>query len=895
MRISRKAVAVFLITAACVFALLVVSLNTLIGRNHDRIREEIQKALGRPLEFNQLQLSLWGGLGFSATDLRIAEDPRFAATPFIQTRELRMNVRWLPLLLGRVAIKEFTLAQPEIQIIKSEAGKLNISTLFTPASEAPPANGARKAQPDREPKRRVPVALSVSGLRVSQGRIHYIDRAAKEPFEMQVQNLEMSLKGSALTGNADLKLAASLSENQGQNISVEGRLGPYAVEREWTQYPLDLHVSVDSLLMPNLTRALPLLRDKIPSYLGINGPLSIKAHLSGTLERPKIRDVIVAGPFFGATEKNTSLTGDVDLSRSGAWKDAVVKGKVVINPVTLDRLRLVPFLQPALPAGLSADGPLSVAGELSGSLEDLEVHARVKAEASAVRFGEWLKKDKGLPAQLELNLRNRKDRLVLDTSELTLHNLKLKFSGALDESPERVLTLRLRLDRSNLSGWEGLIAPLSSYQTRGTLEFDLSVKKALGVPSGELELRGGLSLTDVQAKEKNSGRGFDQLNSKVSFLGKQIRVERSSLRLGSSTLAFEATVPDLTSPAMQYTVWSPKLSLTDVTGHPAILSAWIKDLKSTGALQNGRGQTTLKGNVSASQGSAQEILYRNLQGEISWSPGSASVKGLSFQALGGTFRADGVWAKSAPRQQRLALNARVDGMDLKALLTQKFPTFKDHIAGKLDLTARVRAEGKNGSFWQDSLRGEGETEIRQGIVKDVNLVEQVLGKVTGLPGISDLLSSGLRARYRSLLQNRDTAFDKLAATFTIADKRIHTRDLLLATRDYTVKGEGWIGFDKTMRWNGELVMSSQFTQELMREHRNVRYLLDRQGKLAVPFRLEGTLPQVQPKPDAQWLAAQIQRGLLQRGLERALGGEKEKKGKERQDWIQKGLEKLFGK
>ncbi|MBI2360426.1 MAG: hypothetical protein HYV04_16245 [Deltaproteobacteria bacterium] len=104
MRLSRKAVAVSLFAAACAFALL-VSLNTLVERNQDRIREEIQRAIGRPLKFNQLQLGLWGGPGLTATDLRIAEDPRFAATPFIQTRELRVKVRWLQLLLGRIAIR----------------------------------------------------------------------------------------------------------------------------------------------------------------------------------------------------------------------------------------------------------------------------------------------------------------------------------------------------------------------------------------------------------------------------------------------------------------------------------------------------------------------------------------------------------------------------------------------------------------------------------------------------------------------------------------------------------------------------------------------------------------------------------------------------------------------
>jgi hypothetical protein len=658
---------------------------------------------------------------------------------------------------------------------------------------------------------------------------------------------------------------------------------------------LDLKVTVDSLLFSNLTRALPLARETIPSYLGINGPVSLKAKLSGTFDRPRIPELNITGLFFGATERNTTVEGELDFSRGGTWKEGELKGKIVINPVGLDRLRLVPFLQQVLPASLSADGPLSVSSELSGRVEDLAVRALIEATEGEIRYGNWLRKAKGLPAALELNLRSLKNRLLVETSRLTIHNLKLDFSGALEESAERLLSLRFLLAQGSLSGWDGLIIPLAAYQTQGTLDLDLSIEKGLGAPQGELRLRGNLSLAGAQAKHKDGGRGIDQLNMRATFLGNQIRVERSSLRLGSSTLALEATMADLMRPAIQYTLWSPKLSLVDLTAQPAYQSAWLKGLKSTGIVQNEKDSATLTGSFSSTEGSLQDIPYTNLQGEVSWTPRGTSITGLSLHALGGTIRADGSWEQKGAESQRLALNARIEGMDLKSFVSQKFPRFKDHVTGKLNLKAKLRAEGKNGSSWQENLRGEGETEIRDGIVKDVNLPGRVLDKVTGLPGIPQLLAAPLPARYRSVLDRRYTLFQKLAASFRIAERKIYARELVLATPDYTVQGEGWLGFDKTMRWAAELVMSPQFAREIVKEHGNARYLLDRQGKLAVPFRVEGTLPQIQPKPDTQWLAEQIQRGLAHKGPERAPAAETEQRRKEREDWIQKGLEKLFGK
>jgi len=105
MKISRKSFAIILMGLALVATILLTSLNTLIDKNRDRIRDEIRKATGRSITFEELQLSLWGGLGLAAKNLRIAEDPRFAATPIIQTKELKMQVGWLPLLFGKIEIK----------------------------------------------------------------------------------------------------------------------------------------------------------------------------------------------------------------------------------------------------------------------------------------------------------------------------------------------------------------------------------------------------------------------------------------------------------------------------------------------------------------------------------------------------------------------------------------------------------------------------------------------------------------------------------------------------------------------------------------------------------------------------------------------------------------------
>ena len=106
------------------------------------MHQELQRFLGKDATFDRLEASLWGGLGFSAKEFRIADNPRFAATPVVRAKELRLGVSLLQLLLGRIVINSLTFQAPEFQIITDERGLLNLSEL------AVPKEGNQSAYPD---------------------------------------------------------------------------------------------------------------------------------------------------------------------------------------------------------------------------------------------------------------------------------------------------------------------------------------------------------------------------------------------------------------------------------------------------------------------------------------------------------------------------------------------------------------------------------------------------------------------------------------------------------------------------------------------------------------------------------------------------------------------------
>jgi hypothetical protein len=856
MKISHKAIAIGLIASAFVVATFLISIKIVVDQNSDRLVQEIQRTVGRRVAFDQLRLDLWRGPGLSVKLLRVAEDSRFAATPLIQAKELRFQLGWLALLLGHLEVKRLILDEPEIQIIRNEAGDLNLFALAL-TKEGPPEAKEKRAQ--ATPR------LRISSVRVANAKIYYVDRFLKEPVEIVIRNVDLDVTGLSLTGRAKIKLAANLFESQRQNIRLEGRVGPLPDRTDPAQQPLDLHVRADPLLLQQLTRAIPSLRETADFYLGVTGPVTIKARLLGTIRHPRITDFSLTGAVFGSNKDNASVSGEWDFSHADSWTEGKIKGKITLNSVSLDQVRKLPAVRRALPSSLVSGGLLGVTADVDGRWDDLNVRAVIQAGNSDIQYRDWFRKIKGIPADIELKGKRQKDRLLFEEASLTIHNTKLLFSGTLEAHPERLLILKLRSERADLTGWDRLLPWLSSYSPSGNLRIDLSVKKNFGSRDRSTDIRGNFDLAGVRLKGKNGGRSIEKITASVSFLGREARVDNGSMRLGPSDLSFQATLPDLSRPVVSYALQSPRLNVGYFTGLAENKTDEMSAVFSKGEIQIGREKTSLQGKITSANGVVQELPYRDLHGDISWSPGNLSFRNVTFHALSGILRGAVDWETQAENSQRLALEPHIENVDLKILLAQKFPKFKDHIEGKLNLIAKLSGASKNGLSLQGNLQGQGETQLVNGTIRDFNLIELVLSKITALPGMSDLDSSRISARYSTLMERRDTPFSRLTATFTVGEGRILSKDFHMVTPDYSIYGQGWVGFDKSLRWNATLVMSGPLTRELVQEHKNIRYLLDRQGRLAIPFRLEGTLPRVQAKPDLQKLAEAIQRGFRSRG------------------------------
>ena len=869
-------------TFAVTILILVHSFNTLAGNNREQVQQELQKLLGKDVAFDGLETTLWDGVGFSAQEFRIADDPRFAATPFLHAKELRLGLSLWRLFIGQVVINSLTFQAAEFQIITNEAGLLNTSALASREHELSEFPKFRTASPE---KRRSAVSFMISKIRVMNGRLDFIDRSVKEPAELQVKNIELEAQGLEFTGRTKIKFVAAVTEGLSRDIRIEGLLGPVQRGHDWPQQPVDLEMQFDSLYLPSLARALPFLRNKIPRELNVTGPMSLRAKLTGTLQRPHVTDITLKVPFFGSSDYNATLEGSVVFPETRDWAEAELKGTLKLDRINLLQLRALPFVQQFMPVALVTEGTANLSSRFEGTWDRLRIGALIQADSSEFRFGGWLSKPPGISAKLRAQISRQKNGFALHESLLNLGNSRMVLSGMVDDSATPRFQLKLHGDRGELAAWSQLVSPLSFYRVGGTVDWDILFEKNLAVIDGSWKVRGKLNLADTELRHKESDRKIDHLNATVAFLGTEARVENATFRLGSSNIILAASIADLGHPSVSYKLWSQELRLADLPAFPENKSIRLKNVSSSGDIQVLDGAPLLTGTVVSPNGSVNDIVFQDMRADLAWSSAGIEIKNLSLQALNGTVRSEGTWVASGESSRRFEFASRANSVDVQSLLGQTIPQIQNRITGQLDFRGKFNAAAQDGKAVQDALKGSGEAFIQHGTIKDFNLIAQFF-----LRGSRALRSPRLPANLVALMNRRDTPFDLLRANFTVEQKRIRTDNLLLSTPDYTITGAGWTGFDRTIQWNGLLLVSPGVTQELQREYKTIRYFVDRRGRLAVSFRVEGTLSNVSIKPDNRALAQAFRWGSSEGGNEAA---EPEKK--DRRDWFRRPLDKLLNR
>ena len=861
-KLAIAAVILLILSALVAFALL--NLERLVNRNKDYILAQAEQALGRKVAVEDIGVTVWGGIGVRLKNFALADDRAFSPRDFVRAADLQVNVELLPLLRKELRVKRLILHQPVITVIRDKKGKFNFASLGGPDRQ----EGQKETARTPSPAATVPLPLLVSLVDVAEGEVRYVDR--KDGIDLRVSHIDLTVEDLGFDRPVSVKLSAAILAER-QNIKINGRVGPFPSTLDYSAVPLEGKIEISSLNIGDLQRMFPQIKQYLPRGLGLSGPLQAKTRVSGSLKALTLSEVEISAAVFGADKPNLQLTGGAGpLDKS--LKDLSMKGNVTLGPVALANLRRFAPLKEILPRDLRADGPLSLSAHVDGTLEDLALTGKLEATASAISLGDRFHKPKGVPFLLSTEARVTKKKIALQKANIKLHTLKLTGTGAITRGKTPVLRLALDSSRTDLAGWEKIVPLVQGYDLSGGAELHARIKglmKKDRIP----DITGSLTLTGLRAQLPQLPHPVTAKRATITFAGQRATLGETILQLGKSEIRLAAQVERLTPLTLTYRLSAPELWMADLregTGsskRPEVM----RDVKSDGRAGIKKGSLSYQGKISSARGTIAGVDYTDLKARISMAGQVATIESFRLRAYNGTLQGQGRYdlRKTPPR---FTLTSQVRGMELAQFFRSTSATAPKYIRGGVNLDLKLAGSGNRWEDIQRALTGQGQAEVLNGALLDVNIAEGALTGLTGVPGLSLFISPNTRSKYPAIFGTRNTEFGQLKGSMNIRGGKIHLDNLLIAAADWAVRGKGWVTLDQALNLRAQLVLSEQLSTDLMRDMKLLKYLADRQGRLAIPFSLAGTLPGITPRPDLDHVARLVQRGLVGQGIEELTKG-----------------------
>jgi uncharacterized protein involved in outer membrane biogenesis len=606
----------------------------------------------------------------------------------------------------------------------------------------------------------------------------------------------------------------------------------------------------------------------------------------------KVRDFGFNAPFtiavtFAALsdQKNFDLSATIGplISNGVIDIDAIALfGKASVGPILQTQLETIPMLgSEKIPPKLSISGPISFDATADGTIQSIKFNVTSDLSANAIAFGDTFNKPADSPLKISAEGSRTDSVLAVTLANITLGDLEakatdIKIGGG---------TTAAHVDTNNfdIASLAKMIPVLGKYNLAGKTEIHTGVTLVNGKTSadGTVALAGvGLSIPDQKAPP------LSNISGNIKLAGTSADVGPLTFNLGAQQATLKSHIDQFQPLVMSYELNAAAVRLADIApSRPP--DEVVNQLFAKGAVSIGSSTgPTVDSEITSPSGNLANIPYQNLKLSLALADKVARVTTLRLKAFSGDIVATGNTRleASAPMQASISFT----NLDVQQALDSQKSKAAGTVRGTLG--GNIKVSGKTGTFdeMKPTLRGNGDLTLTNGKLIGVNIGGQALKKVQNLPAIGNLVPEAVIRNHPELFSNPDTDIQVASLTFVLEGPRITSHDIKVQTVDYNLLGDGWFDMDKNIDLAARIVLSPQFSKELVEQKKEVAFIANKDGQIDIPLQVVGQLPKPQVLPNVTELAQRAANNAAQSQGQKYLGKVFGKKG------IPKGLSKFLG-
>ena len=824
------------------------------------ILERLERYLPGKIDFRHLELTLVPGFGVEVQGLTLEDNSSFPQGLFVQVERLRVRLRILPLLRKQIRVKSVVVQGPVVRLKRTARGGTSFPDLagggsaLRDGSRRPGETnrgGGSSGLSSPEPRTWSPAGgtqpgflamLLVNELEIERGQILIEDDTLfPQDGPLRVEGVDLRVKDLSLDRPVSVELAAGLAAAPEQNLHLAGRLGPLGEDWRWERIPFDFKVTLKSLpadrLPSVLLRGLPVrvASGSVSLDLEAEGSLDGRVRVGSVLEVEglalEVPGGMAGGERTGVFALKFEHQGNLEYPLKRVTTESALvslnqnrvrfKGTVQVSSpapewdleVWTEQLHpdsllpLFPLLAQHWPQDLQIEGPVGAWLKSAGNPESLTWEARLDLEGTRVQVREGFLKPAGAPISLEGQGTKEGKRIVLNLVRLKHPDLALGVSGEVLAEPRPQFTLVLQSEPVPLETLAAFVPPLSPYGLEG-----------------KLLLRGSWR-----------GRPDDAL---------------LNLQVSSDRIRFR--VPSPSAPQEEASV--------DQSGS-------VEALEVGAQLRKGPDGIDGTAEIEASKAEIRAFPFEGLSASLQFYPERVRVSALECRALGGNVEGRGEYDLNS---RAWTVRPAVNGVSV-AQVMDRLTRYHGLFAGVLSGDFVVDSQPAEGQ--PDLLRTQGTVRVSRGELRNLDLVDAVWDGLFRAKGMAQLLGElGTGAG-----REATTRFDWLEGHVEGRGPAVQVNSLHLhnvrsgRAKDTDVFLAGKVGLDDdSLDLKGRVVLSPRHSERLARQAALIRALMNPEGRVSFPFRLQGSIQKPVPFADVEYVAGALSRHYLRQGLQEGI-------------------------
>jgi AsmA protein len=355
----------------------------------------VEDALNRRVDVNEVRLSLVPTPSIRLSSLRVSDGPTPADNTFFSAQQVRLQLKFLPLLRGRFEITELILEKPVFNLMKQADGSFNDAEAATKRKPPGVRRDIRKKPSSTKSAEAAPVPIIIpSRMSIHDGQLSIVTKGQTPVY---IKGIDLSLE--EFSGDRPFPFRASFDYPGLKTISLEGEI-------DYQENKALIELKKNRLKIQDLN--LPL--------QGTVSNLSTTPRFDLTLngENADAKSIFEILSVFGLAPRDTEVSGPMGVFLSiigpannlttqvrGLFKDVKVNGKRALKGRLSGQISIrLPLGGGAVARRLEGDGKLTAR---DGELTNVDLIAKIQRVTGMIGLSKDQRREATTFQKLEAN------------------------------------------------------------------------------------------------------------------------------------------------------------------------------------------------------------------------------------------------------------------------------------------------------------------------------------------------------------------------------------------------------------------------------------------------------------------------------------------------------------